>query len=80
MTQVCFRMDDELKASAEALFSELGMSFSTAITVFVKQALLTRGLPFPVTAAQDSTLDRRWQDARAGRRMAFHDLVEVEDE
>ena len=46
---VTIRMDDELKAQADALFDELGMSFTTAINVFVKQALREGGIPFEVT-------------------------------
>ena len=38
-TNVSFRMDTELKAQAEALFSELGMNLSTAFNIFVRQSL-----------------------------------------
>jgi addiction module RelB/DinJ family antitoxin len=80
MTQVCFRMDEKLKARAESLFEELGMSMSTAWTIFVKQALLANGLPFAVTTARADSLERRLADARAGMRMTPHELIEVGDE
>lgn len=35
-----------LKEEANALFDELGLSFETAITLFLKQALRTKSLPF----------------------------------
>ena len=44
-------MDSELKAAAEALFSELGMNISTAFNIFVRQSLLRGGgIPFMITA------------------------------
>ncbi len=47
-TNVSIRMDSELKAQAEALFAELGMSLSTAVHIFVRQSLREGGLPFQV--------------------------------
>lgn len=46
---ITIRMDENLKREADVLFDELGMSFTTAINVFVKQALRERRLPFEVT-------------------------------
>ena len=46
---VTIRMDDGLKEEADALFEELGMSFTTAINVFVKQAVREGRIPFEVT-------------------------------
>ena len=45
------RVDRELKAQAEALFSDLGMNMSTAITIFLKSAIAHDGLPFEVKRA-----------------------------
>lgn len=47
-TNVSIRMDSELKAQAEALFAELGMSLATAVHIFVRQSLREGGLPFQV--------------------------------
>ena len=38
-TNLCIRIDTETKKQAEELFSNLGMSVSTAFSIFVKQAL-----------------------------------------
>ena len=46
---ITIRMDEDLKKNADVLFDELGMSFTTAINVFVKQALREGRLPFEVT-------------------------------
>ena len=47
-TNVSFRMNTELKAQAEALFSELGMNLSTAFNIFVRQSLREGGIPFAI--------------------------------
>ena len=46
---VTFRVDDELKAQADTLFSELGMSLSTAFNIFLRQSVREQQLPFRVT-------------------------------
>jgi len=53
MAQVNIRIDDTLKEQGEILFSALGMSFSTAISVFVSQSVREGGLPFAVTTKTD---------------------------
>ena len=47
-TNLCIRIDTELKGQAETLFSELGMSLSTAITVFFRQAVRESRIPFEI--------------------------------
>ncbi len=42
------RIDPELKAQAESLFSDLGMSLTTAITVFFRQAVRENRIPFEI--------------------------------
>lgn len=46
---VTIRMDKDLKAQAEALFADLGLNMTTAITMFTKQAAREQGIPFSVT-------------------------------
>ena len=50
-SNITIRMDEELKKQADALFDEMGMSFTTAVNIFVKQTIRERRLPFDVTAA-----------------------------
>ena len=47
---ITIRMDEDLKKQADALFDELGMSFTTAINIFVRQSLREGRIPFVVTA------------------------------
>lgn len=48
-SNISIRMDAELKAAAEKLYSELGMNLSTAFNIFVRQSLREGGIPFMIT-------------------------------
>jgi DNA-damage-inducible protein J len=48
MAQVNIRMDDSMKVCADALFAELGLNMTTAITLFIRQSLRRGGIPFMV--------------------------------
>ncbi len=50
------RIEPELKRDAETVLSELGLSTSEAITLFLRQVILRRGLPFPVQIPNQETL------------------------
>ena len=43
------RIEPDLKVKAEDILDELGIPASSAITMFYKQIILHRGLPFDVT-------------------------------
>ena len=47
-TNINVRVDSELKQSAEALFDDLGLNMSAAITMFLKSAVSHDGIPFDV--------------------------------
>lgn len=47
------RIDTQTKKEADALFSELGLDTSTAIRVFIKQALKKRAIPFSIKAKSE---------------------------
>ena len=84
MAQINFRIDDETKRAAEALFGSMGLSMSGAITVFIRQSLNERAIPFKVCAPESSLakeeLLRRINDVENGRNCHYHDLIEVGDE
>ena len=46
---VTIRMDSDLKKQADDLFNELGMSMTTAITIFAKQAVREQKIPFDIS-------------------------------
>jgi DNA-damage-inducible protein J len=48
-TTMNLRVDSKLKKSAENIISELGISTSAAITLYLKAIVREKGIPFPVT-------------------------------
>ncbi len=51
-TSMNIRMDSEVKQKAEALFGEIGMNMTTAINIFLKQAIRENGIPFELKINQ----------------------------
>lgn len=49
------RMDADLKEKAEALYRDMGTSFSEAVRIFAKQSVQENGMPFVVTANRKNT-------------------------
>lgn len=47
-TNINFRIDENLKKDADQLFSDLGLTMSTAITMFLKSAVSHNGIPFEI--------------------------------
>ncbi len=45
-TNMNIRMDSEIKKQAEQIFSEFGINMTTAINIFLRQAIRENGLPF----------------------------------
>ena len=50
VVNVNFRMDSDLKKNMESLCSELGMSMTTAFTIFAKKMTREKRIPFEVSA------------------------------
>jgi DNA-damage-inducible protein J len=48
VTNINIRIDNEVKAQAQDVFAALGLDMTTAINVFLRQAIRYNGLPFPV--------------------------------
>lgn len=42
-------MDENLKAQADALFADLGMSLSTAFNIFLRQSVREQQIPFAIS-------------------------------
>lgn len=50
MAQVNFRIDDEVKESAERALKAMGLNMSTAITMFLTKVGREQRIPFEITA------------------------------
>jgi len=60
---ITVRVDEETKKEAENLFRELGLPLSTAINIFLKQAVREGKIPFEIAKIGKSPL------AGPGRKM-----------
>lgn len=49
MAQVNIRMDDSLKENMEKVCAELGMSMTTAFTVFARKVAREKRIPFDIS-------------------------------
>ena len=47
-TMINFRMDEELKKSMEDICKELGMSMTTAFTIFARKMTREKRIPFDI--------------------------------
>ena len=78
------KVDSENKKEFEQFCQETGMNVSVCINMFVKEVLRRRKLPFEVSAdpfysrENMAELERRAKDAKAGKNMHEHDLIEVD--
>ena len=48
VTNLNIKIDRDLKVKADRLFNEMGMNLTTAVNVFVRQAVLERAIPFKI--------------------------------
>ncbi|MCR4739291.1 MAG: type II toxin-antitoxin system RelB/DinJ family antitoxin [Lachnospiraceae bacterium] len=82
MVQVNLRVDEEVKRRAEIACKNMGMNMSTAINIFLVKMGNEQRIPFEVSAdpfysAENMTeLKKRADDAKAGRNMHEHELIE----
>ena len=69
------RVSPELKAEAEGILAEIGLSSSDAIRMFYKQVTLQKGLPFEARIP-NATTRKALRDAEAGRGMTEYASVD----
>jgi DNA-damage-inducible protein J len=83
MAQINIRIDNALKEQGEQLFKALGLSFSSAVSAFISQAVREGGLPFALTTRSDpfynasnmEVLRQSIKDANEGK-LTPHELIE----
>ena len=82
---VNFRMDEDLKKSMEQTCSDMGLTMTTAFTVFAKKVAREKRIPFEISADpfySESNMAhlRRGIDALNAGKGVEHELIEVTDE
>ena len=79
-TNLNVRIDADLKKQSEDIFNELGLTMSTALTVFLRQTVRSRGIPFDMrlNTLNEETL-AAIQDVNLNRNMSrpFHSVKEL---
>ena len=82
-SMVNFRMDSELKQNMEKVCMDMGLSMTTAFTIFAKTVTREKRIPFEITAdpfyseANMKHLRRGIADLNEGRGVE-HELIEVD--
>lgn len=85
MAQISLRVDDDVKRGAEQILTDIGLSMSTAINVFLRKVAREGKIPFELTADPFFTesnmryLESIMQDVKEGKaNFAEHELIEVD--
>lgn len=81
---VNFRMDADLKKSMEQVCSDMGLSMTTAFTIFAKKVSREKRIPFEVSAdpfydeKNMSRIKRAIDNLNAGKGVE-HEIIEVDE-
>ncbi|MCL1862091.1 MAG: type II toxin-antitoxin system RelB/DinJ family antitoxin [Defluviitaleaceae bacterium] len=51
-TNINIRVDSDVKSQAQDVFSALGLDMTTAINIFLRQAIRKKGIPFDLSTAR----------------------------
>ncbi len=86
-SQVSFRIDEDVKQSAERALNDMGLTMSAAITVFLKKVGRERRIPFEISADPFySESNMRYLTnvidgiEDGSRPLVEHDLIEADDQ
>ena len=69
-TSMSIRLDSEVKEQAQQVFNHLGMDMTTAINIFLRQAIQYQGLPFDVKIDENRKLLKVVTDVEQNRNMS----------
>ena len=69
-TSMSIRLDSEVKEQAQQVFNNLGMDMTTAINIFLRQAIQYLGLPFDVRLDENRQLLQVLTDLDQNRNMS----------
>ena len=75
-TNLSIRIDRELKDEADQIFNALGMNLSTAITIFVKQSVRQKKIPFEIVLDVDESKGFSLQSAMAASESIWQNSIQ----
>ena len=55
-TAITVRLDPQVKKDAQAVLKELGLTTTQAVSIFLKQVSLNKGLPFALEIPNEETI------------------------
>lgn len=86
-TMINFRMDEELKKGMEKACKDMGMSMTTAFTIFATKVSREQRIPFEVAVdpfysdVNIRRLKKAIADVESGKsKLTEHELIEVDDD
>ena len=81
-TSMSIRLDSEVKEQAQQVFNNLGMDMTTAINIFLRQAIQYQGLPFDVRLDENRKLLQVLTDLDQNRNMSqsFESVSDLMDD
>ena len=87
MSQVSFRVEDEVKEKEEKVLKEMGFDLSTAINLFLVKVAREKRIPFEInadpfySAENTAELEKRIASVKNGTStLKEHELIEVDDD
>ena len=84
MAQVNFRIDDTIKAKAESVCTAMGLTMSSAISIFLTKVANEKRIPFEVSVdpfyseEHIAMLEKRIADMQSGKNTHERELIEVD--
>ena len=75
VTNLNIKIDRDLKLKADMLFNEMGMNLTTAVNVFVRQAVLERAIPFKIYRGVKQTGTETGIEQRRAAMQEIRDLL-----
>jgi DNA-damage-inducible protein J len=79
VTSLNIKIDRDLKAQADKLFNDMGMNLTTAVNVFVRQAVLEKAIPFRIYRSVEPSAITANSAQRQAAMQEIRDLLEGVD-
>ncbi|WP_031548452.1 type II toxin-antitoxin system RelB/DinJ family antitoxin [Oribacterium sp. FC2011] len=75
---ITIRVEENVKKEANNIFKEVGMDMSTAINIYLKQVIRSKGIPFPISADIPNAVTlNAIKEAEKGEMASFSSIDEL---
>lgn len=76
MANINIRIDDELKEESKEILDSLGVDLTSGIKIFLKQVVLSNGIPFELTLNKPDII-YALEDIQSGRIESFDSVSDL---